>query len=42
MEGLRERFCARQLGQSPTMFATIYSKWINEQGDDAEMAKLWF
>lgn len=40
MEGLRERFCARQLGHSPVMFATIYSKWINEQGDDAEMAKL--
>lgn len=40
MEGLRERFCARQLGHSPVMFSTIYSKWINEQGDDAEMAKL--
>lgn len=33
-------FIAKQLGHSVQMTLTVYSKWINEQGDQAEMSKL--
>lgn len=40
MSGLNPVFIAKQLGHSPIMTQTVYAKWISEQGDEAEMAKL--
>lgn len=40
MAGLHPAFIAKQLGHSVQMTLSVYSKWINEQGDQAEMEKL--
>jgi len=40
MSGVNINFVASQLGHSPIMTATVYSKWITGEADKAEMAKL--
>lgn len=40
MAGMTPAFCARQLGHSVEMFLRTYAKWIDNQRDDAEMARL--
>lgn len=40
MAGVNINFVANQLGHSPIMTATTYSKWISGAADRAEMAKL--
>lgn len=40
MAGMNHSFCAKQLGHSVEMFQRTYSKWIDGQQDDAEMARL--
>lgn len=40
MAGMTPAFCARQLGHSVEMFLRTYSKWIDGQRDDLEMARL--
>lgn len=39
MAGMNPQFVAKQLGHSVTMTLTVYSKWIDQQGDQAEIAK---
>lgn len=40
MAGMTPAFCARQLGHSVEMFLRTYTKWIDGQRDDSEMARL--
>lgn len=40
MAGMTPAFCARQLGHSVEMFLRTYARWIDNQRDDAEMARL--
>ena len=40
MAGMTPAFCARQLGHSIEVFLRTYSKWIDGQQDDLEMARL--
>jgi integrase len=40
MAGMKPAFCAKQLGHSVEMFLRTYSKWIDGQQDDMEMARL--
>jgi integrase len=40
MAGVNLHFVANQLGHSPIMTATVYSKWINSEADHKELAKL--
>jgi integrase len=40
MSNVNINFVASQLGHSPIMTATVYAKWITEEADKAEMAKL--
>lgn len=40
MAGVNLHFVANQLGHSPIMTATVYSKWINGESDHKELAKL--
>jgi integrase len=40
MEGLTPAFCAKQLGHSVEMFLRTYSKWLESDRDDMEMARL--
>lgn len=40
MAGLNPAFVAKQLGHSKQMTLNIYAQWIDEQGDEAELAKL--
>lgn len=40
MAGVNLHFVANQLGHSPIMTATVYSKWINGEADHKELAKL--
>lgn len=39
MAGMNPQFVAKQLGHSVTVTLTVYSKWINQQGDQREIAK---
>lgn len=39
MAGMNPYFVAKQLGHSVTMTLTVYSKWLDQQGDQAEIAK---
>ena len=39
MAGMNPQFVAKQLGHSVTMTLTVYSKWIDQQGDQREIAK---
>ncbi|KGX42900.1 putative phage integrase [Burkholderia pseudomallei MSHR3335] len=38
MAGMTPAFCAKQLGHSVEMFPTTYSKWIDGDQNDLEMA----
>lgn len=38
MAGMTPAFCAKQLGHSVEMFLTTYSKWIDGDQNDLEMA----
>lgn len=40
MEGLTPAFCAKQLGHSVEMFLRTYSKWLEGDRDELEMARL--
>ena len=40
MAGMTPAFCARQLGHSVEIFLRTYSRWIDGQRDDLEMARL--
>lgn len=40
MAGMTPAFCARQMGHSVEVFLRTYSKWIDGQQDDLEMARL--
>ncbi|KVG15933.1 hypothetical protein WJ25_24515 [Burkholderia thailandensis] len=40
MAGMTPAFCAKQLGHSVEMFLTTYSKWIDGDQNDLEMARL--
>jgi integrase len=40
MAGLTPAFCAKQLGHSVEMFLTTYSKWIDGEQNEMEMARL--
>lgn len=40
MAGMTPAFCARQLGHSVEVFLRTYSKWVDGQRDDLEMARL--
>ncbi|QCP54546.1 DUF3596 domain-containing protein [Trinickia violacea] len=40
MAGMTPAFCAKQLGHSVEMFLTTYSKWIDGEQNEMEMARL--
>lgn len=40
MAGLNPAFCAKQLGHSVQVFHTTYTRWIDGERDDIEMARL--
>ncbi|WDD92827.1 site-specific integrase [Burkholderia sp. FERM BP-3421] len=40
MAGMTPAFCAKQLGHSVEMFLTTYSKWVDGEQNELEMARL--
>ncbi len=40
MAGMTPAFCAKQLGHTVEMFLRIYTKWIDGNQNDLEMARL--
>ena len=40
MAGMTPVFCAKQLGHSVEIFLTTYSKWVDGEQNELEMARL--
>ena len=40
MAGMNDSFCAKQLGHSVEMFHRTYAKWMDDEQNDREMARL--